>query len=93
MGQDFATLSTTDRAVLEGLASRAGTVVSRQSLRRMAGIVDLSERRCDASIGAIRRALGDDSIRTVRSRGWMLNAEYLDQAVELLDSESHLQDR
>lgn len=93
MADEASPLGATDRAVLEGLASRAGTVVSRTALRRLAQIFDLSERRCEASIGVIRRALGDEAIRTVRSRGWMLQVEYLDRAVSLLDSEAHLQDR
>ena len=93
MADEATPLSATDRAVLEGLASRAGTVVSRSTLRRLARIIDLSERRCDASIGVIRRVLGEDAIRTVRSRGWMLNTEFLEPAVQLLESTHLLQDR
>jgi hypothetical protein len=53
-------------------------------LARRAGLADLSERRCDSLLVAIRRALGPKSVRTVRSRGWMLSDEGVDAASLLL---------
>jgi len=49
-------------------------LVSRRELARRVGIADLSERRCDSLLVGVRRVLGADAIRTVRSRGWMLDA-------------------
>ena len=88
MGTTPPAMSKADLAVLEALASRAGTVVGRTALRRLAGLWDHSARRCDASIGAIRRVLGDDAVVTVRSRGWMLRAEWLEEAVQLIETQS-----
>ena len=84
-------LNQVDLAVLEALASRAGTVIGRVTLRRLAGLWDRSPRRCEISIAAIRRVLGDDAIVTVRSRGWMLRIEMLDAAVAII--ESHINSR
>jgi DNA-binding winged helix-turn-helix (wHTH) protein len=68
-------LSATDIAVLQVLADRAGTVVSRDTIRRLADLREFSQRRCDSAIVAIRRTLGNDSVITVRGRGWMLQSE------------------
>lgn len=65
-------LGTQERAVLFALAEDAGKVVSRRELARRIGIENLSERRCDSILVGVRRVLGPDAIRTVRSRGWML---------------------
>ncbi len=61
-----------ERAVLFALAECGGRVVSRRELARRVGITDLSERRCDSLLVGVRRLLGPGAIRTVRSRGWML---------------------
>lgn len=71
-------LGTQERAVLFALAASAGKVVSRRELARRAGIADLSDRRCDSLLVGIRKALGPGAIRTVRSRGWMLSLDALD---------------
>ena len=65
-------LGTQERAVLFALAEDAGKVVSRRELARRIGIENLSERRCDSLLVGVRRVLGPDAIRTVRSRGWIL---------------------
>jgi DNA-binding response OmpR family regulator len=68
-----ASLGTQERAVLSVLLANKGRVLGRRELARQAGMGDLSERRCDSVLVGIRRVLGPDAIRTVRSRGWMLD--------------------
>lgn len=68
-------LSEIDRRVLEALVKNTGRVVSRQTLTRVAGLDTVSKRRVDVSLVAIRRALGPDSLQTVRQRGWLLTPE------------------
>ena len=62
-----------EQSVLCVLLANRGRVISRRELARRAGLADLSERRCDSLLVAIRRALGPNSVVTVRSRGWMLS--------------------
>lgn len=69
-----------ERSVLSVLLTNRGRVISRRELARRAGLANLSERRCDSLLVAIRRALGAESVVTVRSRGWMLSAEAIDAA-------------
>lgn len=67
-------LTPQERAVLDALAARSGRVVSRSELARAVGVADLSERRCDSLVVAVRRAVGAERVVTVRRRGWMLVA-------------------
>lgn len=65
-------LSPQETAVYSVLVANRGRVVSRFQLIREADLTELSERRCDALISAIRGHIGSDRIITVRRRGWML---------------------
>jgi hypothetical protein len=51
-------------------------------------LANLSERRCDSLLVSIRRALGPNSVITVRSRGWMLSDDAIDAAVALSSDRS-----
>ena len=73
--------------MLRVLVDAAGRVTSRSELARRAGLAEQSERRSDAILVVLRRALGPGSIRTVRSRGWMLELTHLDDAKRLLDDD------
>jgi len=77
-----------EQTVLDVLLINRGRVISRRELARRAGLANLSERRCDSLLVAIRRALGPDSVVTVRSRGWMLSGEAIDAAA-LLSASGH----
>lgn len=81
-----ARLGPSELAVLDVLVDAAGRVISRSEIARRAGIAEQSARRCDAIMVTLRRALGVDSIRTVRSRGWMLHKEYVPTAHALLSA-------
>lgn len=72
-----------EQSVLSVLLANRGRVISRRELARRAGLADLSERRCDSLLVAIRRALGPNSLVTVRSRGWMLSDDVVDAAAAL----------
>ena len=72
-----------EQTVLNVLLINHGRVISRRELARRAGLANLSERRCDSLLVAIRRALGPDSVLTVRSRGWMLTDQAIDAAASL----------
>jgi len=71
-------------AVLDVLVRFSGRVVSRHELARQSGLANRSERRCDALLVQIRRRLGADAIRTVRSRGWILHPDAVPAARSLL---------
>jgi DNA-binding winged helix-turn-helix (wHTH) protein len=73
-------LSEIDLRVLGALVENAGRVVSRQTLNRVAGLGSTSKRRVDVSLVTIRRALGPNSLHTVRQRGWLLTPEGLTAA-------------
>jgi DNA-binding response OmpR family regulator len=67
-------LTPRERAVLRVLERRRGAVVPRAAHAAEAGLADLSERRVDALVAGLRRALGPASVVTVRGRGWRLAA-------------------
>jgi DNA-binding response OmpR family regulator len=79
-------LTRSDIAILGALVSNKGRIMSRSSLLKQAGLQSFTERRCDASLVTLRRALGPDSIVTVRQRGWMLSENALMTAMTLLAS-------
>jgi DNA-binding response OmpR family regulator len=79
-GEDLG-LTEQEFTVLAALSGRA--VVSRDELRRLAGLTHQSVRRVDGILVQLRRVLGASAIRTVRGRGWMLQMqrEVIDEAV------------
>jgi DNA-binding response OmpR family regulator len=77
-----------EQSVLTVLLANRGRVISRRELARRAGLADLSERRCDSLLVAIRRALGPQAVVTVRSRGWMLSDDAIDAASALASDRS-----
>ena len=77
-------LSAQEMAVLQAFLDCQGRVISRLEIARRAGLVGLNSRRCDSILVALRRVLGPDAIRTVRSRGWMLEPAVVDDARQLL---------
>ena len=77
-------LSETDLAILRVLLDARGRVVSRDSLLRLAGLINVSARRADSSLVVLRKVLGADSVITVRRRGWMLSDEAHKAAENLL---------
>lgn len=83
---DPARLGPQERALLSALVECQGRVVGRRELARRAGLADLNERRCDSLLVSIRKCLGPDSVRTVRSRGWMLSPASVDLARSVLAS-------
>jgi DNA-binding winged helix-turn-helix (wHTH) protein len=78
-------LSETDLAVLRVLVDRSGKITSRDDLNKLAGL-NGSQRRCEAVLVNLRKALGDGAIVTIRRRGWMLDNSVGTIAVALLNS-------
>jgi DNA-binding response OmpR family regulator len=72
-------LGAQEQALLDVLIEARGRVVSRRELRRRAGLVGASDRRCDVVLVGLRRALGPGVVTNVRGRGWRLEAPTLDQ--------------
>jgi DNA-binding response OmpR family regulator len=78
------TLTASEQAVLRVLVDHAGRVVTRRDLARLAGLSDHHTRRCDSILVGIRRQLGAGAVRTVRSRGWLLETAVARHAQALL---------
>ena len=78
-------LSETDLAVLRVLVDRSGKITSRDDLNKLAGL-NGSQRRCEAVLVNLRKALGDGAIVTIRRRGWMLDNSVASQAAALINS-------
>ena len=78
------TLGERDRAVLAVLVEHHGRVVDRSSLRRHAGLGELSPRRCEAVLVRLRAVLGGEAIVTVRRRGWMLRTDAIATATAIV---------
>ena len=70
-------LGSQELALLDVLIEARGRVVSRTELRRRAGLVDASDRRCDVVLVGLRRALGPGAVTNVRGRGWRLEPSAL----------------
>jgi len=82
---NLSALSDADIAVLRVLVHRAGRITSREDLNKLAGLSG-SQRRCEAVLVNLRRALGDGAIVTIRRRGWMLDNSVAAIAVTLINS-------
>ena len=82
---NLSALSEADLAVLRVLIDRAGRITSREDLNKLAGLSG-SQRRCEAVLVNLRRALGDGAIVTIRRRGWMLDNSVAAIAVTLINS-------
>jgi DNA-binding response OmpR family regulator len=90
-GRDAYRLSHQDRqqrAVLAVLVANRRRVVGRRELSRLAGLADLSERRCDSVLVGVRRLIGADGVVTVRGRGWMIAPHAVAAAERLLGPEN-----
>jgi hypothetical protein len=61
-------------------------VLGRTELSRLAGLTELSDRRCDSVLVGLRRVLGSGAIVTVRRRGWMLADDAVDAAQRALSA-------
>jgi two-component system phosphate regulon response regulator OmpR len=75
-GGETVKLTAVEANLLEGLARRAGEVVSREDLALLTGI-EANERTIDVQVTRLRRKLEDDSknprwLQTVRGKGYLL---------------------
>lgn len=80
----MSSLSAVDRRILDALLQQEGKITSRDTLMRLAAVESLTNRRVDVSIVVLRKILGQNSIQTVRQRGWMLTETGLMAAHKLL---------
>jgi DNA-binding response OmpR family regulator len=66
-----------ERVVLAALLERRGAVVSRTTFLRAFGAEETTDRALEATVARLRRRLGPAgaAIRTVRGRGYLLDAE------------------
>ena len=80
----MSSLSAVDRRILDALLQQEGKITSRDTLMRLAAVESLTNRRVDVSIVVLRKVLGQDSIQTVRQRGWMLTEAGLAAARNIL---------
>ena len=71
--------------MLAVLLANRNRVVGRRELARHAGLAELNQRRCDSVLVGVRKALGPDSIITVRSRGWMIAGHAVAAAQAMLN--------
>lgn len=78
-------LTEADLAVLRVLVARSGKITNRDDLNKLAGLSG-SQRRCEAVLVNLRRALGDGAIVTIRRRGWMLDNSVVAAAITLINS-------
>lgn len=83
-------LSPVDRRVLGALLDQRGRIASRDTLMRLAAVDSMTSRRIDVTIVALRKALGPDSIQTVRQRGWMLTPTGLHEAEKFVAGEVNM---
>ena len=78
-------LTEADLAVLRVLVHRAGRITNRDDLNKLAGLSG-SQRRCEAVLVNLRKALGVGAIVTIRRRGWMLDNSVVAAAIALINS-------
>lgn len=78
-----------ERQILLALIERHGKVLSRGDLAHHIGITDLSTRRCDSAIAALRKRLPSGAITTVHKRGWYLDPGALQPARTVLTAQNH----
>lgn len=79
-------LTGSDIAILNALVVNKGRILDRSSILKSAGLQSSTSRKCDASLVSLRKALGPDSIVTVRRRGWMLSENAIVTAMTLLSA-------
>ena len=73
--QEMLRLSARELALLDAFAHAGHRVVGRNELRRRMGLARHDPRRCDSLVAQLRRALGPETIVTVRGRGWRCVAD------------------
>jgi DNA-binding response OmpR family regulator len=68
-------LTDQERCIFDAICAARGRVVTRTELARAARLPQTQARRVDVLLVNVRRALGDDELVNVRSRGWMLQRQ------------------